>query len=55
MSEKQKMDWVTKLRKENTELKQENTKLQESLRLSKQKQLVSAPLQRLKQSQPPKK
>jgi len=54
MSEKQKMDWVTKLRKENTELKQENTKVQERLRLSKQKQPVSAPTQRLKQL-PPKK
>jgi len=53
MSEKQKMDWVTKLRKEIIELKQENTKLQESLRLSKQKQPVSAPAQRLKQSLPP--
>jgi len=55
MSDKLKMDWITKLRKENLELKQESSKLKEQLRQRqiKLRQQNTSTVARIKQTLPP--
>jgi len=60
LSDKQKLDWITKVRKENLDLKQENSKLKETIRQSQLKlrqqnnsHKTTSTVARIKQTLPP--
>jgi len=55
MSDKQKMDYLTKMKKENMELKQENSKLKEVARINQMKlrQKPTSSIAQIKQNLPP--
>jgi len=57
LSDKQKLDWITKVRKENMDLKQENSKLKETIRQNqlklRQNKNPTSAIARIKQTLPP--
>jgi hypothetical protein len=57
LSDKQKLDWITKVRKENLDLKQENSRLKETIRQNllkiRQNKTTGSNIARIKQTLPP--